>query len=56
MIERVVLSFGVGAACLSAVVFGLCAAGMARTPWLAGAAVGGGGGGAVGGGGALYTA
>jgi hypothetical protein len=39
VIERVVLSFGVGAAGLSAVVFGLCALGMARTPWLVGAAL-----------------
>jgi hypothetical protein len=35
--ERVVFAFGVGAVCLSTLVFGLCAIGMARTPWLVGA-------------------
>lgn len=39
MTERVVLAFGVGAACLSTIVFGLCAIGLARTPWLVGASV-----------------
>jgi hypothetical protein len=34
MTERLVLSFGAGAACLSTLVFGLCAVGLARTPWL----------------------
>ncbi len=34
MTERLVLSFGAGAAVLSLLVFGLCAAGFARTPWL----------------------
>jgi hypothetical protein len=34
MTERFVLSFGAGAALLSALVFGLCAAGLARAPWL----------------------
>ncbi len=34
MTERLVLSFGAGAACLSTVVFALCALGLARTPWL----------------------
>ncbi len=34
MTERFVLSFGAGAALLSALVFGLCAAGLAQTAWL----------------------
>jgi hypothetical protein len=37
--ERLVLSFGAGAACLSALVFVLCATGLARTPILIAAAV-----------------
>jgi hypothetical protein len=32
--ERLVFRFGAAAACLSLVVFALCAAGVARTPWL----------------------
>lgn len=34
MTERVVFRFGAGAACLSVVVFALCALGIARVPWL----------------------
>ncbi len=39
MTERLVLSFGTGAVILSVLVFGLCAAGLARTPWLVCAAL-----------------
>jgi hypothetical protein len=39
MTERLVLTYGAGAACLSALVFALCAMGLARTPVLVAAAV-----------------